>query len=198
MRGIETYRFLPAADGGVLGRGKFSTVYKVTDTEGKEVRPPSSQSARLATSRKLRTVCAQAHGVTPSPPSHRRKAAQRADAPGAGTHPPMPGWRTRIDPHRGPLLPHRCVAPSGKVWYVGTDLTEQYAASHIPLSSHPTRLKPTRAAYILDQLVSVTRDCLHSGGRVVHRDLKGDNILIDVRTGDLLLLGEFRRLTRGG
>lgn len=46
MRGIETYRFLPAADGGVLGRGKFSTVYKVTDTEGKEVRSQLPRSER--------------------------------------------------------------------------------------------------------------------------------------------------------
>jgi hypothetical protein len=43
MRGIETYRFLPAAEGGVLGRGKFSTVYKVTDTEGKDVRRPNAR-----------------------------------------------------------------------------------------------------------------------------------------------------------
>jgi serine/threonine protein kinase len=50
-------------------------------------------------------------------------------------------------------------------------------------------LLPSRAAYILDQLVSVTRDCLHAG-RVCHRDLKGENVLVDVNTGEILVLGE--------
>lgn len=34
------------------------------------------------------------------------------------------------------------------------------------------------------------RDCLHAG-RVCHRDLKGENILIDTETGDLLVIGEY-------
>jgi len=36
-RGIDGYTFIPEHQGGVLGRGKFSTVYKVTDIEGIEV-----------------------------------------------------------------------------------------------------------------------------------------------------------------
>lgn len=65
---------------------------------------------------------------------------------------------------------------------------EQYASNHVPLTLHPTPILPSRAAYLMDQLVSVVRDCLHSGGRVVHRDLKAEYILVDVDTGDLLLL----------
>lgn len=66
---------------------------------------------------------------------------------------------------------------------------ERYAASHVPLHLHPLPLKPSRAAYILDQLVSVVRDCMHRG-RVCHRDLKGENVLVNVGTGDIVVLGE--------
>lgn len=66
--------------------------------------------------------------------------------------------------------------------------TEEYATSHVALVEHPVPLLPSRAAYILDQLVSVTRDCLHAG-RVCHRDLKGENVLVDVNTGEILVLG---------
>lgn len=58
----------------------------------------------------------------------------------------------------------------------------------MPLPKHPGPVVPSRAAAILDQLVSVVRDGLHAG-RVCHRDLKGDNVLVDVATGDVLLLG---------
>jgi hypothetical protein len=37
-RGIAEYTFIPGEEG-VLGRGKFSTVYKVKDSEGRFVRP---------------------------------------------------------------------------------------------------------------------------------------------------------------
>lgn len=66
---------------------------------------------------------------------------------------------------------------------------ETYAKKHVPLPEHPLPLSPSRAAYILDQLVSAMRDCLHVG-RVCHRDLKGENILIDVETGDLVVIGK--------
>ena len=71
-----------------------------------------------------------------------------------------------------------------------TPFIEQYASHHTPLPSHPLPLLPSRAAYILDQMVSVIRDGLHEGGRVVHRDLKGDNILVDIDTGEIVILGE--------
>lgn len=68
------------------------------------------------------------------------------------------------------------------------DFAEECARTHVPLPHHPVPLAPSRAAYILDQLVSVVRDDLHAG-RVCHRDLKGDNVLIDIVTGNILLLG---------
>lgn len=58
----------------------------------------------------------------------------------------------------------------------------------MPLPDFPLPLQPTMARYIMDQLVSVIRDCLHTGGRVCHRDLKPENILIHPKSGDLLLL----------
>lgn len=42
---------------------------------------------------------------------------------------------------------------------------------------------------VMRQLVRVVRDGLHRGGRVCHRDLKTDNLLID-ENGHILLLGE--------
>lgn len=74
---------------------------------------------------------------------------------------------------------------------------EQYASHHVPLPAHPLPLTPSRAAYILDQLVSVVRDCLHSG-RVCHRDLKGENVLVDAESGDILILGEYIHQSREG
>ena len=59
------------------------------------------------------------------------------------------------------------------------------------LPEHPYPISPSRALHILDQLVSVMRDCLHAG-TVCHRDLKGENVLIDVESGDLIILGETR------
>jgi serine/threonine protein kinase len=71
-----------------------------------------------------------------------------------------------------------------------TRTVETFAANHVPLSDHPLPISPSRAAKILDQLVSVLRDCLHEG-RVCHRDLKGENVLVDLETGDILLIGEY-------
>lgn len=34
----------------------------------------------------------------------------------------------------------------------------------------------------------MVRDGLHNGGRVCHRDLKGENVLVDIESGDILLL----------
>jgi serine/threonine protein kinase len=45
------------------------------------------------------------------------------------------------------------------------------------------------ASKVMRQLVRVVRDGLHRGGRVCHRDLKTDNLLID-ENGHILLLGE--------
>lgn len=67
---------------------------------------------------------------------------------------------------------------------------EEYATNHVPLPTHPLPITPSRAAYILDQLVSCVRDTLHEKGRVCHRDLKGDNILVDADSGDIIILGK--------
>lgn len=45
-RGIGDYAFLPAPEG-LLGRGKFSSVYKVTGPDGKLVRRCLSLERRL-------------------------------------------------------------------------------------------------------------------------------------------------------
>lgn len=66
-------------------------------------------------------------------------------------------------------------------------MTEEYASRHVPLPALPLPVRPSQAAYILDQLVSVIRDCLHYG-RVCHRDLKGENVMVDPETGDIIVL----------
>jgi serine/threonine protein kinase len=58
-------------------------------------------------------------------------------------------------------------------------LVEQLSRSHGPLSGLEVPIQVGLAGKILDQLVSVVRDGLHEGGRVCHRDLKADNLLID-------------------
>ncbi|WWC70647.1 uncharacterized protein I206_104598 [Kwoniella pini CBS 10737] len=150
--GITEYTYLPAASGGVLGKGKFSTVYKVLGADG--------------------FYYALKH--TPLFPHH-----------------PLISARLLREPTLLAELPsHPCLI--GVEGWVRTKghfyLIEQYASSHVPLPAHPLPLKPSRAAYILDQLVSVIRDTLHGKGRVCHRDLKGDNVLIDVETGEILIL----------
>ncbi|ORY31407.1 hypothetical protein BCR39DRAFT_526549 [Naematelia encephala] len=150
--GIADYTFLPISQGGVLGRGKFSTVYKVISIDGQ--------------------YFALKH--TPLHPHH-----------------PLISSRLLREPTLlAQLPPHPCLI--GVNGWVRTEghfyLIEQYASKHVPLPELALPLRPSRAAYILDQLVSVLRDCLHGGGRVVHRDLKGDNVLIEPESGDILLL----------
>lgn len=59
-------------------------------------------------------------------------------------------------------------------------LVEDLSMDHIPLADIPTPIRNIGLARkILDQLVSVVRDGLHEGGRVCHRDLKTENILIN-------------------
>lgn len=61
-------------------------------------------------------------------------------------------------------------------FYLVEDLSEE----HISLADIPTPIQNiSLARKILDQLVSVVRDGLHAGGRVCHRDLKAENILIN-------------------
>lgn len=48
-RGIDGYTFIPEDQGGVLGRGKFSTVYKVTDIEGVDVSDNSGRVVGVGT-----------------------------------------------------------------------------------------------------------------------------------------------------
>ncbi|WVF69341.1 hypothetical protein IAT40_004117 [Kwoniella sp. CBS 6097] len=150
--GIAEYTYIPQASGGVLGRGKFSTVYKVLGADGIHY--------------------ALKH--TPLYPHH-----------------PLISARLLREPTLLAELPsHPCLI--GVEGWVRTEghfyLIEQYAASHIPLSSITTPIQPSRAAYILDQLVSVIRDTLHEKGRVCHRDLKGENVLVDADTGEILIL----------
>ncbi|OCF43897.1 CAMK/CAMKL protein kinase [Kwoniella heveanensis CBS 569] len=150
--GIAEYTYIPQAFGGVLGRGKFSTVYKVLGADG--------------------AYYALKH--TPLYPHH-----------------PLISARLLREPTLLAELPsHPCLI--GVEGWVRTEghfyLIEQYAASHIPLSSISNPMQPSRAAYILDQLVSVIRDTLHEKGRVCHRDLKGENVLVDVDTGEILIL----------
>ncbi|WRT67673.1 uncharacterized protein IL334_004645 [Kwoniella shivajii] len=150
--GITEYTFIPISSGGVLGKGKFSTVYKVLGIDG--------------------SYYALKH--TPLYPHH-----------------PLISARLLREPTLLAELPsHPCLI--GVEGWVRTQghfyLIEQYASSHVPLPAHPLPLQPSRAAYILDQLVSVIRDTLHEKGRVCHRDLKGDNVLVDVETGEILIL----------
>jgi serine/threonine protein kinase len=106
------------------------------------------------------------------------------------------------------LAPHPCligieslIRTEGHFYLIGTCTpllvsvllilsAESYASNHVPLPDHPLPLLPSRAAKILDQLVSVLRDCLHEG-RVCHRDLKGENVLVDVESGQVVLIGWF-------
>ncbi|WVQ96840.1 hypothetical protein IAU59_003947 [Kwoniella sp. CBS 9459] len=150
--GIAEYTYIPRTLGGVLGRGKFSTVYKVLGADG-------------------------AHYALKHTPLY--------------PHHPLISARLLREPTLLAELPsHPCLI--GVEGWVRTEghfyLIEQYAASHVPLSSITTPMQPSRAAYILDQLVSVIRDTLHEKGRVCHRDLKGDNVLVDVDTGEILIL----------
>ncbi|BEI86413.1 hypothetical protein CcaverHIS002_0607000 [Cutaneotrichosporon cavernicola] len=149
-RGIADYTYVPRTEGGVLGRGKFSTVYRV--------RAGSKEFALKH---------------TPLYPHHPLIAARLLREP------------TLL----AQLSPHPCLI--GVDGFVRTDghfyLVEECARTHVPLPHHPLPLAPSRAAYILDQLISVVRDDLHAG-RVCHRDLKGDNVLIDIETGNILLL----------
>ncbi|WVW84542.1 hypothetical protein I302_106576 [Kwoniella bestiolae CBS 10118] len=150
--GITEYTYLHSSSGGVLGKGKFSTVYKVLGVDG--------------------SYYALKH--TPLFPHH-----------------PLISARLLREPTLLAELPsHPCLI--GVEGWVRTEghfyLVEQYASTHLPLPSHPLPLQPSRAAYILDQLVSVVRDTLHEKGRVCHRDLKGDNVLVDVETGEILIL----------
>ncbi|KAL7423208.1 hypothetical protein Q5752_002508 [Cryptotrichosporon argae] len=150
--GIADYTFVPQSAGGVLGRGKFSTVYKVTGADGQHYA--------------LKHTALYPH------------------------HPLISARLLREPTLLAQLPPHPCLI--GVDAWVRTDghfyLVEQFAASHVPLPAHPLPLAPSRAAYILDQLVSVVRDGLHEGGRVCHRDLKGENVLVDVEMGEILLL----------
>ncbi|OCF73059.1 CAMK/CAMKL protein kinase [Kwoniella mangroviensis CBS 8886] len=150
--GITEYTYLHSSSGGILGKGKFSTVYKVLGADG--------------------VYYALKH--TPLYPHH-----------------PLISARLLREPTLLAELPsHPCLI--GVEGWVRTEghfyLIEQYASSHVPLPAHSLPLQPSRAAYILDQLVSVVRDTLHEEGRVCHRDLKGDNVLVDVETGEILIL----------
>ena len=135
-----------------MGRGKFSSVYKVVGPEGK--------------------YYALKH--TPLHPHHPLIAARLLREP---------TLLSQLPPHPNLIGVHGTIRTPGHFY-----LIEEYAAKHVPLTSHPLPLKPSRAAFILDQLVSVLRDCLHKRGRVVHRDLKGENVLVDIETGEIVLL----------
>jgi serine/threonine protein kinase len=56
-------------------------------------------------------------------------------------------------------------------------LVETFSKDHVPLSEIQLPLSWEMAKSILDQLVSVVRDGLHKAAKVVHRDLKAENVL---------------------
>ncbi len=56
-------------------------------------------------------------------------------------------------------------------------LIETFSADHIPLSEVELPVSRRFVKKVMDQLVSVVRDGLHKGGKVVHRDLKAENVL---------------------
>ncbi|EIW73628.1 hypothetical protein TREMEDRAFT_59801 [Tremella mesenterica DSM 1558] len=150
--GIGEYTFVPSSSGGILGKGKFSTVYKVLSSNGQNY--------------------ALKH--TPLHPHHPLIAARLLREP------------TLL----GQLPPHPCLI--GVESWIRTPthfyLLEEFPVGYVALNEHPPLLKPSRAAYILDQLVSVVRDCLHEKGRVCHRDLKGENVLVNPSNGDIVIL----------
>lgn len=78
------------------------------------------------------------------------------------------------------LPPHPCLVRV-KEWIRSHGhfyLIEMYSKDHIPLSELATPIDSEMGEKILDQLVSVVRDCLHRG-RVCHRDLKPENVLVN-------------------
>ncbi|RXK41639.1 CAMK/CAMKL protein kinase [Tremella mesenterica] len=150
--GIGEYTFVPSSSGGILGKGKFSTVYKVSSSNGQ--------------------YYALKH--TPLHPHHPLIAARLLREP------------TLL----GQLPPHPCLI--GVESWIRTPthfyLVEEFPVGYIALNEHPSPLKPSRVAYILDQMVSVVRDCLHEKGRICHRDLKGENVLVNPSNGDIVIL----------
>jgi len=148
--GIGDLTFVHGEDG-VLGRGKFSTVYKVLDAEGKEY--------------------ALKH--TPLWPHH-----------------PLIASRLLREPELlGQLPPHPNLV--GVEGWIKTKshfyLVETFSRDHVPLSEVDLPMSRELAKSILDQLVSVVRDGLHKSAKVVHRDLKAENVLCN-RDGHIVLL----------
>ncbi|KAJ9105934.1 hypothetical protein QFC20_004172 [Naganishia adeliensis] len=149
--GIADYTFIPGEEG-VLGRGKFSTVYKVKDSDGQHY--------------------ALKH--TPLYPHHPLIAARLLREP---------TLLAQIPPHPCLIGVHGWIKTRDHFY-----LVEDLSKDHISLADIPTPVQNIGLARkILDQLVSVVRDGLHEGGRVCHRDLKTENILINDH-GDLILL----------
>lgn len=109
-RGVGDYTFLPAPEG-LLGRGKFSTVYKVLGLDGKPV-SWTCHSMKIVLRRKLiKTVRSQAYTSSPTSPPNSCSAVTRAHTPGSITSTPMSCWGRRMDKDRRSFLPYRYVAP---------------------------------------------------------------------------------------
>jgi hypothetical protein len=105
-RGIADYTYLPAASGGVLGKGKFSTVYKVLSADNQAVR----RKVGCPTPCPLTHVVGpQAYRFTPPPPLDIISAPAGTDAARPATTASMPDRRRWLGTHRGPFLSYRCV-----------------------------------------------------------------------------------------
>jgi hypothetical protein len=111
-RGIADYTFLPAP-GGLLGKGKFSTVYKVIDSQGRYVSLLHDPRFLVWNAMEMGAdpqARSQAHTPASASPSNSSTSATRAHSARPPTYTSMPDQSGWMDPHAGPFLPCRHVS----------------------------------------------------------------------------------------
>lgn len=98
--GIADYTFIPGEEG-VLGRGKFSTVYKVKDSDGRHVRlwldtsvPPKADERGHCAGNLVRS---ETYTSIPTPSPDSGEVATRTHLARTNTTPPMPYRSTWMD-----------------------------------------------------------------------------------------------------